>query len=92
MVGSDETWGALTAVKNGAYYQIPGEPYNWMSSPPSVNRLLGVKWLGQLLYPNVYTGDMIAEAKTFYNLFWHYDLTDAEAEALMANSIGKAAK
>ena len=33
-------WAGLTAVQNGRYYEIPGLPYDWMSSPPSVNRVL----------------------------------------------------
>ena len=32
-------WAGLTAVQNGRYYEIPGLPYDWMSSPPSVNRV-----------------------------------------------------
>ena len=30
-------WSDLQAVKNGKYYEIPNLPYNWLSSPPSVN-------------------------------------------------------
>ena len=38
----------LTAVQQGRYYEIPGLPYDWMSSPPAVNRVLGIWWLGNL--------------------------------------------
>ena len=83
---ADGEWAALTAVKTGSYYEIPGLPYSWMASPPSVNRVLGIWWLGNLLYPEYYDYDMIEVAQEYYSLFWNYELTDTEAEAMLANS------
>ena len=82
----DGEWAALTAVRNGSYYEIPNLPYSWMASPPSVNRVLGIRWLGNLLYPDVYDYDMVQAAQEFYALFWHYELSEAEAQALLARS------
>lgn len=83
-------WRDLKAVKNGRYYEIPGLPYNWVSSPPSVNMILGVWWLGQLAYPDVYNDYDIKEvAKEYYRLFWNYELSDSEAEELLAHSYYK---
>ena len=84
-----EAWSGLSAVKNGKYYEIPYLPYNWMSNPPSVNMVVGVWWLGNLLYPDVYDYDIVAVARDFYKLFWGYDLTAQEAEAMLANSCFK---
>lgn len=89
-VGTDRVWNKLKAVKDGKYYQIPEEPYNWMSNPPSMNMLLGVRWLGNLLYPDIYQYDMKAEAQKFYKLFWNYSLSDQAAATLLANSTEKA--
>ena len=88
-VASDENWSSITAVQNGRYYEIPSEPYNWLTEPPSVNRILGIRWLGNLLYPALYPYDMIEETKQFYELFWHYSLEDAEAKELLARSTYK---
>jgi len=85
----DPSWSQLRAIQNGDYYEIPGLPYNWMSSPPSLNMLLGIRWLGNLLYPEVYDYDMAAEARRAYKLLWGYDLTEAEAAEMLANSAGK---
>ena len=85
----DNEWSGLNAVKNDMYYEIPDLPYSWMASPPSVNRVLGVWWLGNLLYPEYYDYDMTAVAIEFYDLFWHYDLSDEEAAEMLANSTGK---
>lgn len=79
-------WAGLNAVKNGTYYEIPSKPYSWMSSPPSVNRVLGIWWLGNLIYPEYYDYDMVDKAQEFYDLFWHYDLSDEEAEEFLAKS------
>ncbi len=82
-------WSELSAVKNGAYYEIPNLPYNWMSSPPSVNRVLGVWWLGNLMYPELYDYDMVEVAREFYQLFWHYDLSAEEAAEMLSRSTFK---
>jgi iron complex transport system substrate-binding protein len=87
---SDVLWQGLDAVKNDRFYEIPKGPYNWLSDPPSVNRILGIRWLGNLLYPEIYAYDIAEEAKRFYRLFWHYELSDEEVRVLLAGSSGKA--
>jgi len=82
----DKSWADLKAVKNGDYYEIPGIPYCWMSGPPSVNRILGIWWLGNLVYPDKYDYDMISKAQEYYKLFFDYDLSDEEAKAMLENS------
>ena len=83
---SENEWRGLTAVQNGTYYEIPNLPYDWMSSPPSVNRVLGIRWLGNLLYPELYDYDMVSVAREYYRLFWNYDLTVEEAEEMLSRS------
>ena len=56
------------------------------NSPPSVNRVLGIWWLGNLLYPELYDYDMAQVAQEYYGLFWHYDLTAEEAEHMLSRS------
>lgn len=85
----DPAWQKLRAVQEGLYYEIPDLPYNWMSSPPSLNMLLGIRWLGNLLYPEIYDYDMAAEARRAYKLLWDYDLTAEESEEMLARSTGK---
>lgn len=89
-VGEDEVWQKLDAVKNGTYYEIPADPYNWIDMPPAANRIIGIKWLGNLLYPDVFDYDMVQEAQNFYELFFHVSLTEEDAHTLMANSTFKA--
>lgn len=82
----DAQWSGLKAVKDDKYYEIPYLPYNWMASPPSINQVLGVRWLGNLLYPDLYSYDMVEEARKFYQLFWHYELTKEEAQEFLSKS------
>ncbi len=89
-VADDASWAALKAIKNNAYYEIPIEPYNWLGRPPGPNRMIGVRWLGNLLYPDVFDYDIAQEVKDFFSLFYRYDLTDEEVHNLLDNSTFKA--
>ena len=68
---------------------MPFGPYNWMGFPPSVQRYLGMLWLGALLYPENIKYDLYEEVRTYYDLFYHCELTEDQFSALMENSIGK---
>ena len=83
IIESETAWQELRAVKDGKVYTVPTEPYCWLSAPPSMNMILGVWWLGNLLYPEVYDYDMTAKAQEIYKTLWNYDLTVEEAEALL---------
>ena len=76
-------WQSLSAVKEGNVYEAPYGPYNWMGGPPSVQRLLSMIWLGNLMYPDVFDYTIDDRVKEFYSLFFRYDLTDAELGDLM---------
>ena len=82
----DPMWANVTAVMNGNVFEAPLGPYNWMGRPPAVQCVLGVLWLGNLLYPELYDYDMTEKAQEFYTLFFGYDLTEAEAHELLKNS------
>lgn len=66
----DESWTALRAFKEGRVYVIPSGPYGFLADPPSVNRLLGIEWLGNLLYPEIYDLDIREETAEFYEDFY----------------------
>ena len=83
IIESETAWQELRAVKDGKVYTVPTEPYCWLSAPPSMNMILGVWWLGNLLYPEVYDYDMTAKAQEIYKAFWNYDLTAEEAAAML---------
>ena len=88
-VGDDATWQTLDAVANGNYYEVPGTPYNWISSPPGINQILGYQWFARLCYPDKFSDSIADIAKGYYKTFYQYDLTDAECDELIANSVPK---
>ena len=83
---SDLMWAHVDAVKNKRVYEVPNGPYNWLDRPPSVQRVLGILWLGNLVYPEYYDFDMIETTQSFYRLFFRYELSEDEARGLLANS------
>ena len=82
----DPGWSKVQAVQDHRVYEIPSAPYNWVDRPPSVQRMLGILWMGNLLYPELYDYDMKEKMKEYYRLFYNYDMTDAEAAELLAHS------
>lgn len=83
----DPAWQDIKAVKDNEVYEIPNRPFNWFDRPPSSNRILGIKWIGNLLYPDVFDYNIKEEVKEFYDKFYHYQLNDEELDALLKNSI-----
>ena len=54
--------------------------------PPSINRLLGLRWLAKVLYPDIDTGDMRAITREYYRLFYHVELDEALLAPLLAGT------
>ncbi len=87
-VSNRAEWQTVSAIESGAYYEVPFGPYNWMGFPPSVQRYLGMLWMGKLLYPEAAAYDLFAAVKEYFGLFYHCDITEAQYAALVENSIG----
>lgn len=87
IIKTDPKWANISAVKEGHVYAIPNAPFNWFDRPPSINRLMGVRWLGNLVYPEYFDIDIKQETKDFYELFYHRPLTDDEVDEILENAI-----
>lgn len=86
-VSSLPEWQSLQAVSSGHYYETPSGPYGWLSSPPSVQRYLGILWLGALLYPQYVDYNLQEEVTDYYKLFYGCELTDEMYQALIQNAM-----
>lgn len=84
---NNSQWAVIRAVKDGHVYETPTVPQNWFDRPPSVNTIIGIKWVQNLLYPEYTDYDIKEETKAFYSLFYHYDLSDGEVDSLLARSL-----
>jgi len=74
----------LRAVQSQRVLRVPSKPYDWMGRPPSVNRFMGLSWLAARLYPEKSGINLHEEMRAYYRLFYHYELSDAECDALLA--------
>lgn len=66
----DATWNTLPAVREGRLFVAPHQPFGWLDGPPSVNRLIGVRWLREVLREGAPASDWIDEAEEFHRLFY----------------------
>jgi iron complex transport system substrate-binding protein len=83
-VSSDPNWSAISAVRAGRVHLSPKLPFGWVDFPPSVNRLIGLWWLGKIFYPDQFPEDLSPIARAFYARFYHVDVTDEQLRAVLA--------
>jgi iron complex transport system substrate-binding protein len=88
-VASDPLWASVKAVQNKRIYLAPNLPYGWFDAPPGVNRLIGVRWLGTILYPKQFPEKLEETTRQFYKLFYQVDLTDEQIAALLTTATSK---
>lgn len=86
MVATDPGWAGVAAVAAGKVFLSPGLPFGWIDRPPSLNRLIGLRWASARLYPGLAAQDLRGEAKEFYDLFYHVGLDDAALDRLLGPS------
>ena len=79
-------WREVDAVKKQRVFLSPRLPYGWIDEPPSLNRVLGLIWLEHIFFPDRAAGDLRAETRDFYNLFYQVALSDAQLDQLLAGS------
>lgn len=84
---NDENWGELSAVREGKVFKTPTGPYGWLASPPSVQRYLGILWLGAVMYPEYVEYDLRTEVEEYYKLFYGFEMNDEAYAKLMENAI-----
>ncbi len=76
-------WEQVNAVADAKAYTAPTAPFPWLDAPVSINRMIGLCWAAETLYPDVYDFDLSEYTKEFYNLFYGTDLTDEALNALL---------
>ena len=82
---TSDVWANLDAVKNKRVYLVPTVPYSFIDSPPANNRIIGMYWLGNILYPELFDVDVVKEVQDFYSLFYSHDLTADQAKTILGN-------
>ena len=78
---NDPKWKDIAAVKNGKVYTNPEGVMYWDYSSEGV---LLLEYLAKLFHPDKFADlDMKKEIKEYYSKFYHYSLTDDEAERIL---------
>lgn len=86
----DPLWAGIDAVRRGRVHLSPTAPFGWIDRPPSLNRVMGLKWLSRVFFPDRFADDLKDTTRTFYRLFYGVDLSEAELETLIQWSRGRA--
>lgn len=77
-------WNSVSAVRKNRVHLSPHLPFGWFDYPPGANRIIGLLWLSEILYPDLFRHDLKKEVATFYKLFYHREPTPQQLEALLA--------
>lgn len=86
---SDARWAGAKAVREHRIHRAPTVPFGWFDAPPGANRLIGVRWLRAVLYPDLPPIDLRAEVRAFYSLFYQVEVSDAQLDQLLSDTVPK---
>jgi iron complex transport system substrate-binding protein len=79
-------WNSVSAVRGKRVYLSPHLPFGWFDYPPGANRLIGLVWLSEILYPQLFRHDLRRETKEFYRLFYQQEPTGEQLDALLGET------
>jgi iron complex transport system substrate-binding protein len=85
-VYDDPAWATVPAVASKRVFQAPRLPFGWIDAPPSINRVIGLRWIAGLLYPEKFPEDIRVVARDFIKLFYHVEVTDAQLDRILAGA------
>jgi iron complex transport system substrate-binding protein len=83
---SDPVWAAVPAVQEKRVFLAPRLPFGWIDAPPSINRIIGLRWIAGLLYPDRFPEDIRAVAREFFTLFYQVEPSDAQLDRVLAGA------
>ena len=83
---SNPSWKEIRAVKDRRVYAMPNEPWAWCDRPPGVNRIIGIHWIANLLYPDWYDVDMKELVRQFFQVMYQVDIDDQTILELLGDS------
>jgi iron complex transport system substrate-binding protein len=83
---SHPIWRELPAVKAGRLHLSPHLPFGWIDFPPSLNRLIGLRWLARILYPEAFPEDLRPIVRDFYTRCYHQAPSEAQLDMLLRHA------
>ena len=85
-IRSNPAWRNIAAVKDGRVYAMPNLPWAWCDRPPGVNRIIGLEWVCNLLYPDVYDIDIVERTQEFFKVMLDVDISREQALDVLGDS------
>jgi iron complex transport system substrate-binding protein len=79
-------WDQVRAVTENKVYLAPSLPWGWIDAPPSINRLIGLRWLLKTFYPTEAAIDLRTDTRFFYALFYGAKLEDSQLDRLLGGA------
>lgn len=84
---SNPDYASLKVVQDNKVYGTPNAPFSWVDRPAGPNRLIGMRWLSAVVYPEYIKCDVNEEIREFFNLFYHVDLSDEQLENVLKGTL-----
>ena len=84
---SNPDYASLKAVQDNKVYGTPNAPFSWVDRPAGPNRLIGIRWLSAVVYPEYIKCDVNEEIRECFNLFYHVDLSDEQLENVLKGTL-----
>lgn len=84
---SNPDYASLKAVQDNKVYGTPNAPFSWVDRPAGPNRLIGMRWLSAVVYPEYIKCDVNEEIREFFNLFYHVDLSEEQLENVLKGTL-----
>ncbi len=82
-IEQDSAWAAVKAVQDKKVYANPAGVFQWDRYSPEA--ALELPWAAKTLHPDLFTStDMVALVKQYYQQFLGYQLSDADAQLILA--------
>lgn len=79
---SDPAWSSVTAVKNHAVYAAPEGAFDWPVR--SLESALQPLWAAKTFHPDLFASiNLVQSVKTFYSEFYSYNVSTAQAQAIL---------
>jgi iron complex transport system substrate-binding protein len=85
-IRTNPDWAQIQAVKDGRVWAMPNKPWAWCDRPPGVNRIIGIHWVANLLYPDIYDVDIKEVTREFFKVVYQLDLDDVTLVEILGDA------
>lgn len=85
-IRSNPDWSEIMAVQDGRVYAMPNLPWAWCDRPPGVNRIIGLMWICNLLYPDRYDINIVERTQEFFKVMLGVDVSEEKVLEVLGNS------